>query len=156
MKTNQNGKAMNLNEIKLRNAVQEDFDFLYDLHKEALKDYIEVTWGWDEEWQQDYFQKKFDISERRIIQYQGNDIGCVTVRDEGSYLFLGYIAILPKFQNMGIGTVLVQQVIENAAQRDISVRLHVLRSNPARRLYERLGFIIIDETETKYIMEKSS
>ena len=40
----------------------------------------------------------------------------------------------------GWGTALVQEVMAEARQRGLPVRLRVLRSNPARRLYARLGF----------------
>jgi hypothetical protein len=39
------------------------FLFLYELHRLALGPYIEQTWGWDENWQRDHFDRAFpDIS----------------------------------------------------------------------------------------------
>jgi len=141
-------------EVTLRRATEADYDFLYNLHKDALKPYIDETWGWDEEWQSRYFSERFDPTSREIIQHRGLDIGCVSVQDEGDALFIAYIAILPGYQRQGIGSHLIRRVLQEAESRNIPVRIHTLKVNPARELYERLGFRISSTTETHYLMEK--
>jgi ribosomal protein S18 acetylase RimI-like enzyme len=54
------------------------------------------------------------------------------------------IAILPEFRKLGIGTKLVRDCCKEAAAAAKPVRLHVLSTNIARRLYERLGFVIVE------------
>lgn len=51
----------------LRPATAEDYDFLFALHRAAMREYIEPIWGWHEEWQEEYFRKKFDPHERQSI-----------------------------------------------------------------------------------------
>ena len=63
------------------------------------------------------------------------------------------IYILPEYQNHGIGTYLIRQVIDNAHHEKKPVRLHVLKVNPAVGLYKRLGFRAISETDTHFVME---
>ena len=46
-----------------------------------------------------------------------------------------------------------EQVLHEAAMRGLPTRLHVLKINPASVLYRRLGFSLVEETETHYIME---
>ncbi|HJQ97663.1 MAG TPA: hypothetical protein VJ826_05065, partial [Candidatus Polarisedimenticolaceae bacterium] len=41
-----------------------------------------------------------------------------------------------------------RSLLKEAAQRGVRVRLQVLHQNPARRLYERLGFHAVSETPT--------
>ncbi len=80
-------------EIRLRQSTQEDYDFLYTLHRAALKDYVDQIWGWDEAWQAAHFLEKFDLSAKRIIQQDGEDIGCMAVMDEDDHIFLSYLAL---------------------------------------------------------------
>ncbi|MGL4232053.1 MAG: GNAT family N-acetyltransferase, partial [Casimicrobium sp.] len=57
------------------------------------------------------------------------------------------ISVLQSFRGRGIGTALTQRVLLDAAARDHDVGLAVEPNNPARRLYERLGFVAIDDGE---------
>jgi ribosomal protein S18 acetylase RimI-like enzyme len=140
--------------ISLRNIIPDDYDFLYNLHREALIAYIELTWGWEEEWQLRRFRERLDPATRKIIQLRGEDIGCISVQDQGDALFIAYIAILPAYQRRGIGSYLIRKVIQEAESRDIPVRLQTLKVNPVRELYERLGFRITGSTDTHILMEK--
>lgn len=137
----------------LRQATAHDYDFLYQLHVAAMREYVEATWGWQEEWQKEYFDRKFDPSDRQIIQIDGKDAGVIAIeqRDEG--LFVALIEILPDYQNRGVGTSLLRHTIQKAQAANLSVTLQVLKTNaPARRLYERLGFVIVKDEDYRYIM----
>jgi ribosomal protein S18 acetylase RimI-like enzyme len=68
-------------------------------------------------------------------------------------VFLSKIYILPQYQGRGIGTRLINGVLEEAHGRGLPVTLRVIRVNPARGLYERLGFVQVGETESHYLME---
>ena len=139
-------------DVTLRDANLQDYKFLYSLHRETLKEYIDQTWGWDEAWQQAHFQKKFDLSGKRIIECEGVSIGCIAVLGEGDHIFLSYIALKTDYQRRGIGTRLIEEVLASAAERKIPVTLKVLKTNPARVLYERLGFTITQTSDTHYFM----
>lgn len=145
---------LDMEDINLRDVKTEDFNFLYNLHREALMLYIDLTWVWEEEWQLDYFQERFDPGTRKIIQLKGEDIGCISVQDQDDALFIAYIAILPIYQRRGIGSHLIRDVIREAENRNIPVRIHTLKVNPVRDLYERLGFRITGSTETHLLMER--
>jgi RimJ/RimL family protein N-acetyltransferase len=56
-------------------------------------------------------------------------------------------------QRQGIGTSVIQQVLDEARRSGKPVALQVLKVNPARRLYERLGFSVTGENETLYFMK---
>jgi ribosomal protein S18 acetylase RimI-like enzyme len=63
------------------------------------------------------------------------------------------LAILPAYQNQGIGTVLLQELMAWAHQMGQAVTLNVLRSNDAAfRLYHRLGFKVLWEDEVSLLM----
>ncbi len=63
------------------------------------------------------------------------------------------IQIHPDHQNQGIGTLVVEDVIQTAQKEGKRLWLMVLRQNQAVTLYKRLGFTVIDKTETQYVME---
>jgi ribosomal protein S18 acetylase RimI-like enzyme len=56
------------------------------------------------------------------------------------------IAVLPAYLGSGVGTQLLKHVLEAAKKRYSSVVLSVRATNPAKRLYERMGFVILEET----------
>jgi ribosomal protein S18 acetylase RimI-like enzyme len=119
-----------------------------------MRSYVEKTWGWDEQWQADYFRDHFDPTTREIIEYDGVPIGYISVERREDLIFLGVIEIAPDHQNRGIGTQLISALCDEADGRGVPVELQVLKVNPARRLYERLGFAVIGETDTHYLMRR--
>ena len=79
----------------------------------------------------------------------GHAIGYLGVSERESATFIDQIEIVPNYQGQGIGTALINNVLA----RGRPVDLGVLKVNDdARRLYERLGFRVIGETETHYNM----
>lgn len=141
-----------IEKISLRDAREEDFKFLYNLHRENLKEYIDQTWGWDENWQFNYFRERFDISGKKIILIGEEEIGSLAVQDRDDCIFLSYIAIMPVYQNQGIGTWLIEGILDKGRQKNVPVKLKVLRKNPAQALYRRLGFKATESSETHYFM----
>ena len=77
-------------------------------------------------------------------------IGSVCIRDLENAKLLDEIYLEKEFRNKGIGTDIIRKIIEN----NESVYLWVYKKNiKAVLLYKRLGFMIIDETESRYYME---
>jgi ribosomal protein S18 acetylase RimI-like enzyme len=139
--------------MDLRTARAEDYDFLYRLRRAAMKDYVARTWGWDENWQEEHFRRQFDPSVNQIITSQGRDVGVLSVSESDAEVFLRYIEVLPEFQRRGIGTIIIRAILEGAERKGKSVVLRVLKVNPARSLYECLGFSVVGETPTHYLMK---
>lgn len=117
---------------------------------------VEEIYGWDEAWQEHYFQEHFDLAKRQIIRYGGVDVGVFSVEEQEDSLFLALIALLPQYQCRGIGTTLIRRLQRRAKEDGVPVTLQVLRVNRARALYERLGFVLTGETETHYRMRWSA
>ena len=137
----------------LRPATDKDYDFLYHLHRAAIRPTVEATWGWDEAFQADYFRSRWDLSRRQIIVVDGSDIGVVTLEERPGSVFLALIEIQPAYQGQGIGTAVIREVMANAHRRGLPVELHILKANArARRLYERLGFRLTEARAERYVM----
>ena len=77
-------------------------------------------------------------------------IGSVCIKELENAKLLDEIYLEKEFRNKGIGTDIIRKIIEN----NESVYLWVYKKNiKAVLLYKRLGFKIIDETESRYYME---
>lgn len=142
--------------LELRPANEADFDFLWDVHVQTMKDYISRTWGWNEDAQKKRFRERFDPSLLQVIRMKGKDVGVLAVEPEAERVVLTNIAIMPDYQRKGIGSRAISRILEDASQMKLPVDLQVLKVNPARALYERLGFRLIEETDTHYVMEQLS
>jgi ribosomal protein S18 acetylase RimI-like enzyme len=139
--------------LQLRAATPEDAEFLFQLQRATMREYVEQTWSWDERWQRAHFQEKFDPARNQIVVLDNRDIGVIAAERREDEVFLTSLYILPEYQRRGIGTLLIKSVIEGAFQEGLPVRLRVLKVNPARRLYERLGFTVVEEAYTHYYMK---
>ena len=126
-------------DIALRAAVPGDRDFVAAVYDATIRPYAEQTFG---VWDRNTAARRFDPATYWIVRARGVDAGCQQIVDEGTHLQLNVLYILPRFQNAGIGSVLLERMI---AAADKPIRLRVLRVNPARRLYERHGFTVYDE-----------
>ncbi|VEP16133.1 GCN5-related N-acetyltransferase (fragment) [Hyella patelloides LEGE 07179] len=88
-----------------------------------------------------------------VIQEQQSIIGFLKIVPKTKNLYLGEIQIKNLYQNQGIGTKILQSVIEQNQFKYQSIWLQVLKGNPAIRLYQSLGFKIFAETKTHYKMQ---
>jgi ribosomal protein S18 acetylase RimI-like enzyme len=138
---------------RLRPVQKEDFSFLYQLHVDTMKDYVAQTWGWDEAAQLGMFAEGFRPEVLQMIVVDDTDAGMLRVERGPQRLFLAAIEIATAWQRRGIGTAIVTDLLEEARTAGLPLELMVLKVNPARRLYDRLGFAVVDETATHYRME---
>jgi ribosomal protein S18 acetylase RimI-like enzyme len=133
-----------------RSATERDRAFCWHLHRQTMVTYVDATWGWSEIDQRRRFAESFDPGAIRIIEIDGEPIGSLKVDLDGTPVRILSIQICPAHQRKGHGTAVVSQVLRQAAQRP--VWLQVLKVNPARALYERLGFVATADTGTHWQM----
>jgi ribosomal protein S18 acetylase RimI-like enzyme len=72
--------------------------------------------------------------------------------DYGENIRLVDIALLPKFRKQGYGSAAIRELFELGKP----VTLHVSIDNPARNLYERLGFVEVARDEVYAEMRRES
>lgn len=137
----------------VRPATAADYAFLYHLHVATMKHYVAQVWGWDEQMQAERFCQRFDPTRLRIVVTDGQEIGVLEVEERPTDLLVANLRILPEFQGHGWGTRILRDLLLQAQDVGVPVKLQVLKVNhSARRLYERLGFCAIDETPNHYHM----
>jgi RimJ/RimL family protein N-acetyltransferase len=140
--------------ILFRNATDADFDLTYQIKKTSLKPYIEKIWGWNEEVQLDFHIKDFKPEEIKILQDEdGDDIGLLITSEDNISLCIKSILLTNNAQGNGVGTAVLADLIEQARSGNKRIELQVFKVNErAQKLYERLGFRVVGETELHYQM----
>ena len=146
------GSVWDRMKIRLRPATESDYEYLWWLHGATMRTYVEAIWGWDEAVQRQYFEERFDPARLQIVESAGQTVGYISVERQREFIFLSAITMAPQTQRQGIGTRLIRDLQDEAERQRIPLRLRVLQGNPARRLYERLGFAVTEETETHITM----
>lgn len=127
-------------DVRLRPARLDDRDFFFAVRRAAFKPYVEEISDWDEAHQRQLADREFDELPIEIIEERGTPVGYLCVLPQEDHDFIDEVALLPAAQGRGIGSTLVRDVMHAARDRGVPVRLSVLVNNPARRLYENLGF----------------
>ncbi len=138
--------------MKFTQADETDREIIFHLHKQALGPYVDQIFGWDDSEQEEMFNQKFDPLANKWIVVDGVQVGIVRYRDNGDHFYIDIIEIYPKYQGQGYGSTVINGVLSEANRRGIDVDLQVFKINPAIRLYERLGFQKIGETERHFQM----
>jgi GNAT superfamily N-acetyltransferase len=89
-----------------------------------------------------------------VVLLDSKPVGRLWVAPGDGELQLVDIAVHPKLQSKGIGTVLIQRVQQEAAKARLPIRCSVFRFNPGSlRFHQRLGFSILREDQTHFYME---
>ena len=147
--------------VSLRPAVPDDEDFLRELYFRYRDDLHGV---FDDEAQQNQllliqylgqkqtYSQEFPNADNDIVLLDGEPVGRLLIDRKPDHLFGVDILLLPDRRTHGIGTVLLNRLFGECAQRGVPFRLSVARGNPAVRLYERLGCRVEGENETHILM----
>jgi len=141
--------------VSLRPATEADEEFLHQLFASTRMDEFRFLLA-DETQVESLVRMQFNLqrqqydagypeADHNIIIREGQPIGRLLVDESDEEFTLVDVALLAEHRNSGLGTYLIQQLLRRATNQGKRVRLHVLKSNPAQRLYERLGFSRVAE-----------
>lgn len=143
--------------VTLRSAGPDDEDFLFELFRQTVGG--ELAMLGDAILRMQFkaqlltYSAQFPAAEHQIIMLDGRAIGRVLVERSESENRGVDIALLREYRNGGIGRMLVQELLDEAARAGKPFRISVVKSNPALHLYERLGFKTTGDTGTQFLME---
>lgn len=114
---------------------------LVDWTGEQKRDFLAMQFNAQRgHYRQHYPDARYDVIERDDIA-----IGRLYVAEQSREFILMDITLVPASRGSGLGTQLCRAVMDEAAQKGKIVSLHVEDENPARRLYDRLGFVEVAE-----------
>ena len=136
--------------VRLRPVEPSDRVFLVDLYASTRESELALV-PWDVTTKRAFVEHQFTAQDAHyrthypgatldVIEVDGQPAGRLYVHRGPSDIRIMDIALAPAFRGRGIGTALLNDLIEEAADGGRMLSIHVEQNNPARRLYERLGF----------------
>jgi len=140
--------------IARRPATALDEAFLRTLYA-STRDDLDVL-GWPDEQRSAFCASQWAVrraayrsahpsARDEIVELDGVAVGRLLVDATRGEVTVVDVALVPVARGQGIGSRLLGEVLEAARAEDRRVTLYVLCSNPARRLYHRLGFVVVGE-----------
>ena len=141
--------------LTLRKIEPEDREFLHRVYASTRAEELALT-GWDEAQKETFLKMQFEAQDRfyhehyeqasfQIIVRDGAAAGRIYVNRGAGVIELIDIALLPEHRRAGLGTARVKELLEEAERTRKPVLIYVEQFNPAQRLYQRLGFVKVEE-----------
>jgi GNAT superfamily N-acetyltransferase len=142
--------------IAFRPCREEDLPFLSDLYASTRAEEVAQT-GWPAAAQRAFLAQQFAAqhhhyqlhypdAERLLIEQGGAPAGRIYLAERDGMLRLIDVALLPASRGSGVGTAIMTDLLRQAEALGLGIVIHVERYNPARRLYDRLGFAFVEDT----------
>jgi ribosomal protein S18 acetylase RimI-like enzyme len=150
-------------DVSFRPEFPEDEAFLAKLYASTRAGEMALT-GWDAAQQEAFLRQQFQFQTAHYRKHYGDASFRIILRDDAPigrlYVHFGAqeirlmdIALLPEHRGAGLGGSILENLLREAAQLGKTVTLHVERFNPALRLYQRLGFRVIEDQQINFYME---
>lgn len=141
-------------EYSLRKAVETDVDFLLELRETTMGQYLrEVGMPTGREAYLERVLYAFDQAQIIVINDAPAGLFKAQFNPEINEWYLVQIQLHPDYQSKGIANRLISNLISKADATGSTVGLSVVKTNPAQRLYSRLGFERVGETDFEYLMQ---
>jgi ribosomal protein S18 acetylase RimI-like enzyme len=149
----------------LRPAGPDDQEFLFGLYASTRQDefrglglvsqqleaLLRMQWSAQQRW----YETAYAPADQQIVMQGELPIGRVIVQRGDSAMVLVDISLGPAHRGRGIGSLLIRDLIKECSHKKVTLRLQVLRTNPATQLYLRLGFVKTGEDAMYLQMEKT-
>jgi ribosomal protein S18 acetylase RimI-like enzyme len=153
--------------LTLRPMTDADLPFLARLYASTRMEELAVVADWSEAQKATFLQMQFDAQHAHYQQhYAGADFLVIEQAGEAiGRLYLARwarehrivdIALLPEQRGQGLGSALLQDLLDEAAAAGKAVTIHVEKFNPALRLYRRLGFAAVEDKGVYDLMRWSA
>ncbi|MBC8114767.1 MAG: GNAT family N-acetyltransferase [Candidatus Saccharimonas sp.] len=152
-------------QISFRPIVEGDRETLYRCYASTRTEELSVV-PWDDEAkdrflrmqfhaQSLHYEKHYPRAQFQLILVDEQPAGRLYVDRWEKEIRIVDITLLPPFRGQGIGSSILDSLIEESAAAGKPLSIHVEKNNPAMRLYERLGFRPIGEVGVYDLMERS-
>lgn len=150
--------------IRLRPICDDDREFLYRVYASTREEELAVV-AWSEaqktaflqaqfEAQDRYYRAHYDTAGFSVIYLDGEPAGRLYLHRAVREIRIVDIALLPPYRRRGVGERVLRSIFEEADGASLAVSIHVELFNPARRLYERLGFRFVAERGAYLLMQR--
>jgi GNAT superfamily N-acetyltransferase len=139
--------------ITLRPATPVDFDYCANVYFSGMGRIIQEL-KLDLAAQATSLRQEWESTQVRIIVSDSVDVGWLQIIPHADALFLAQFFVEGPFQGHGIGTEVMERLIGEGTRAGQAIALSVVKTNPALRLYQRLGFGITHEDDRKFYMRR--
>jgi GNAT superfamily N-acetyltransferase len=126
---------------EIRPASAADVEAVAELRAVVLRADLERLGRYDEYRVRQRLRDGFAPAHTWVIEVRGAFAGCVALRPAEDAHWLEHFYLAPQLHGRGIGAAVLRRLLERCDRDGTVVRLNVLRGSPARRLYERHGFV---------------
>ncbi len=137
--------------IEFIKASEKDKVFLLELRKKTMVEHLEKAKVYlsDQEHMDrinTYFEGAY------LIEVSHKKAGLLKYKETVSTIEILQLQIHPDYQGNGIGKNVIEKMIKVSKDKKKGLELKVLKENPAKKLYERVGFEIIGEDTLEFLM----
>ena len=137
--------------VRYQKASEEDVDYLIGLRERTMAAHMSNS-GVDPSEEEQRKRVLYKLEKAKIIYVGSQRAGLLKTEDNENFIELIQIQLEPEYQGKGIGKAIIDELIHDAKKKQKSVKLSVLKKNPAKRLYLKLGFKIVGEDPHEYFM----
>lgn len=139
-------------DFELRPATRSDLDFCWTIYRDAMRPLTEALGPWNEASQQRLIADAVADDGTSILRQHEDDAGWLQVEETRHIVHLQQLFVVPAARNRGLGTSFLTWMKDRADRKHKDLTLEVMTNNPARRLYERLGFKPLSTSNNKITM----
>ncbi len=151
-------------EVSLRPIGDEDRELLFRVYAGTREEELApVPWTPEQkeaflrmqfDAQHAYYQEHYAGADFDVVLADGEPVGRLYLARWTSEHRIVDIAILPGHRGRGLGSELLRRILAEADGAGKPVTIHVEMHNPVRRLYDRLGFVPVEERGVYLLMER--
>jgi len=134
----------------LRPARPEDRELLFDIYARTRDEELAVV-PWTVAQKEAFLRQQFEAQDAHyrqhyegagflVIEVSGEAVGRLYVARWPKEIRIMDIALLPAHRGRGFGSAILGELLAEGQATGRTVSIHVEHHNPARSLYERLGF----------------
>ncbi len=149
--------------LSFRPLTGRDMAFLKTVYRSTREDELSGT-SWSEIEKQSFIDMQFRAQHEHYQTHYPEALWLIIKQTEAAIgrLYLERwsdqhriidIALLPQHRGNGLGALIMRDLMDEAADAGKAVSIHVEKFNPARRLYDRLGFVTVEDKGVYDLME---
>ena len=148
----------------LRPVQEEDETLLLAIYSSTRADELALV-PWDAAQKQAFLQMQFSAQQthyrayfpqaaHEMIMAEGQPVGRLYIDRRETEIRILDVTLLPETRGRGIGTLVIQELMKEAAQANKSISIYVESFNRSLGLFQRLGFVKTEESGVSWLMER--
>jgi len=151
------------NALRLRPVRTDDEGFLFRVYSSTREDEISNL-PWDDHQRNSFMQmqfaaqradysRRFPDGEHQIIILEDQCAGRLHLARSEDEIRILDIALLPEYRNREIGSFIIEELRREASKTNRPVRIYVEQNNRALNLFDRIGFVIVQDIGSHFLLE---